>query len=147
MPAHIRAYVRRGIRAELRRSAPHIIGVCSLAVGSDQLFATEVLREGGQLHAVVPCKRYETTFAGSESLSRYESLLRRAVLVEFGAFPGPSEEAFFAAGKRVVTLSDRLLAVWDGKPARGRGGTADVVAYATALGKEVVVIWPRGGSR
>lgn len=28
---------------------------------------------------------------------------------------------------RMIAEADRLLAVWDGRPARGYGGTADVV--------------------
>ncbi|MFH9861330.1 hypothetical protein [Streptomyces sp. NPDC017202] len=40
-----------------------------------------------------------------------------------------------------------LLAVWDGKPARGYGGTADVVAYAERTGVAVRVLWPDGASR
>ena len=39
-----------------------------------------------------------------------------------------------------VDGSDVLIAVWDGEPARGRGGTAEVVAYARSLGKPVVLI-------
>ena len=59
----------------------------------------------------------------------------------------PSEAAFLAAGRLVVERSDVLAAVWDGKPARGSGGTADVVDYAKELRREVVVIWPEGLER
>ena len=37
-----------------------------------------------------------------------------------------------AASKLMVDGIDELYAVWDGKPARAYGGTADVVAYAHA---------------
>lgn len=47
----------------------------------------------------------------------------------------------------LVGMADRLLAVWDGKPARGFGGTADVVAYARRVGVPVDVIWPEGAVR
>jgi len=60
------------------------------------------------------------------------------------AFREPSEEAFFAAGKAVVDACDWLIAVWDGEPARGLGGSADVVAYARNQGRRVDVIWPEG---
>ena len=40
-----------------------------------------------------------------------------------------------------------LYAVWDGKPARSYGGTADVVAYARAHGTPVRVIRPDGARR
>lgn len=47
----------------------------------------------------------------------------------------------------LVGLVDELIAVWDGKPARGYGGTADVVAYAERTGVPVRVLWPEGASR
>lgn len=59
----------------------------------------------------------------------------------------PSDEAYLAAGQEVVDLTDTLLAIWDGQPARGLGGTADVVRYARSVGKRVVVIWPLGSAR
>jgi hypothetical protein len=37
-------------------------------------------------------------------------------------------------GKVVVDRAEVLIAVWDGLPARGLGGTADVVAYAGSAG-------------
>ena len=40
-----------------------------------------------------------------------------------------------------------LVAVWDGQPARGLGGTADVVAYARQRGVPMEVIWPQGATR
>ncbi len=40
---------------------------------------------------------------------------------------------------------DVLLAVWDGKPAAGRGGTAEIVAYALKRRVPVVAIPTRGG--
>jgi hypothetical protein len=43
--------------------------------------------------------------------------------------------------------ADLLWAVWDGQPARGYGGTADVVAAARAKGLPVRVIWPHGAHR
>jgi len=52
-----------------------------------------------------------------------------------------------AASKLMVDEADELYAVWDGKPARGYGGTADVVAYAREHGTPVRVIWPDGARR
>lgn len=49
-----------------------------------------------------------------------------------------------AAGKLMVDEADELYAVWDGKPARSYGGTADVVAYAREHGTPVRVIWAEG---
>ncbi|MCA1708813.1 MAG: hypothetical protein LC808_38260, partial [Actinobacteria bacterium] len=62
-------------------------------------------------------------------------------------YDSPSEDAFFAAGRRVVDLSDVVVAVWDGMEAKGKGGTGDVVTYARDNGIPVVVAWPKGMSR
>lgn len=127
--------------------APPFLGVTSLAAGADQEFADEVLRLGGSLFAVIPTRDYETTFTSLTTLHRYESLLDRSARVEFMDFPEPSEEAYLAAGRRVVDLSDVVVAVWDGLPAKGKGGTADVVEYADQRRKPVVRIWPEGEHR
>ena len=55
---------------------------------------------------------------------------------------GSDEDCYLAAGHRVVELSDLMLAVWDGSPAKGKGGTADVVAYAVRRGVPLFHINP-----
>jgi hypothetical protein len=59
----------------------------------------------------------------------------------------PSEQAYRAAGQRVVGLAEVLLAVWDGTRSEGVGGTADVVAFAGERGVPTTVVWPRGSRR
>ncbi len=51
------------------------------------------------------------------------------------------------ASKLMIDEAGELYAVWDGKPARGCGGTADVAAYARERGTPVQVIWPAGAAR
>ena len=51
------------------------------------------------------------------------------------------------ASSAMLARADRLFVVWDGKPARGYGGTAGVVAEARQRGVPVTVIWPEGASR
>jgi hypothetical protein len=62
-------------------------------------------------------------------------------------FRSPSAEAYWAAGQRIVGLADVLLAVWDGTPSRGVGGTADVVAFAGQRAVPTTVVWPPGSQR
>jgi hypothetical protein len=52
-----------------------------------------------------------------------------------------------AAGRSVADRSDLLLAVWDGAPAAGFGGTADVIRYARERSKAVEIVWPEGARR
>ena len=49
----------------------------------------------------------------------------------------PRDGELEAAGRFVVGNCDLLLAVWGGAPARGRGGTAEIVSYAIRVGVPV----------
>lgn len=137
-------WVETVLREHLKAIAPPIIGVTSLAIGADQLFARLVLEVGGSLHAVVPFPDIERSFSPGD-LAAYRQLVRDAE-VEVLRTPGTDDDAFLAAGERVVDLSDVVLAVWDGNPAKGRGGTGDVVSYATRRGVPVVHIDPAARS-
>lgn len=132
---------------DLLSHEPNLIGVSSLAAGADQLFAQVVLEIGGVIDVVVPAQRYRATFSRAEDLALYETLLAQAREIVTLPFDEPSEEAFAAAGRHVVNASDCLVAVWDGQPARGLGGTADVVDFANRRGLPVVVIWSPGLNR
>jgi len=123
------------------------VGITSLAAGTDQIFAQIVLELGGRIHVVLPAKRYEESFELQDDLARFRRLLSEAKDVITMPFEEPSEEAYWAAGQEIVNRSHRLLAVWDGQPAGGLGGTADVVEFARAQGKPVTVIWPEGSAR
>jgi hypothetical protein len=121
--------------------------VSSLAEGADQLFAQAVLELGGRFQAVIPSAHYDTTFNTPTTRAQFSELLGKAYRVETLDFPQPSEDAFLAAGQRVVELSSLLIAVWDGEKARGPGGTADIVQCARESGREVIVVWPEGAIR
>jgi hypothetical protein len=133
------------LRARLQK-LEEITGVSSLAAGADQLFASLVIDLGGALEVIIPAARYESTLFGPD-LDSYRELLSRAQTIHRLSFSEPDEEAFYAAGKEVVKLSDQLFAVWDGKPAQGLGGTADIVSFAERCGIPVNVIWPKNVER
>ena len=118
-------------------------GVSNLADGADQLFAAHVLAAGGTLEVVLPCERYAGSLI-ADSRERFEQFRRAAATVLTMPYPEPSEQAFLAAGQAMVDRCDHLFAVWDGRPARGVGGTADIVTYARARGLPVTVLWVDG---
>jgi hypothetical protein len=132
--------VHDAIRAELARFHPPLVGVTSLAIGTDQVFAALVLELGGAIHAVLPFAEIERTFA-PEDLPVYRELARHADL-EILTTPGGDEDSYLAAGHRVVDLSDTLVAVWDGRPAKGKGGTGDIVAYTRKRGVPLIHMNP-----
>jgi hypothetical protein len=112
-------------------------GRMSLAVGADQMYAALLLRQALPYTVVLPCERYEETFSETERKA-YRFYLSRAKSVLRLGFIGPSEEAFYEAGKDVVRRSDILIAVWDGLAAKGLGGTADIVHFAQSQSKRVL---------
>ena len=114
-----------------------LVGISSLALGADQLFAEVVLNLGGQLQVVLPFQGYGRTFDSPDAVARYEHLLNEAVQVEILRRTGTDEQAYLAAGQRIVELGDSLVAVWNGQPARGLGGTADIVQFALESGVEI----------
>ena len=148
LTASTRTAVAGAVSALLRRlDDGSLEGVCSLAAGADQIFARALLAAGGRLHVVVPCAGYVNTFTTGETRASYTELLASAASSEELPYPSPTEEAFMAAGRRIADRSDLLLAVWDGAPAAGLGGTADVVRYAKEQGKGVEIVWPGGSQR
>ncbi len=117
-------------------------GICCLAVGADQLSAEQMLHRGLGPTAVVPSRRYEETFRTAEELADYRSLLERSSEVVALPHEHNTEQAFLGGGRAVADAAAVLLAVWDGQPARGLGGTADIVDYARELGRRVIHINP-----
>jgi hypothetical protein len=147
IPAEAEPTVREELSRHLARFAGDLVAVTSLAAGADQLFARLALSSGGTLHAVLPARDYAGTFDDPADLRQFRELLARARTVETLEFDRAGEDAYLAAGKRVAELSEILYAVWDGEPAHGRGGTADIVEYARLRGIAVEVIWPPGVRR
>lgn len=144
--ARLRAQVRQALSQVVAAAGNRGVEVVSaLAAGADQLVATEALGMGFTLHAPLPFLRgsYERDFDAADGAA-FRSLLVRATVVEElpGARTSPETEtaAYVAVANRVLDGADLLLAVWDGLPARGEGGTGDVVRNALGRGMAVVVI-------
>lgn len=128
--------------AELLTRLPGpLVGISCLAVGADSLFANLVLAGEGSVEAVIPFPGYKQNFAGRDR-DMYQQLLEAASRVTLLRRGRTDEESYFEAGKMVVAEAELLFAVWDGKPARGLGGTGDVVEYALQNGKDVIHLDP-----
>jgi hypothetical protein len=138
--------VTAAVAAELAAYRP-LHGISALAEGADQIFAEQVLEARGALTAVIPAASYAAAFGTDAGVAAYRRLRALANEVIELPFPSASEDAYWAAGQRVVCLSDVLLAVWDGGPSGGVGGTADVVAFAGQRGVPTTVLWPPGSRR
>jgi hypothetical protein len=147
LPPRTQELITAALRKELEPYADtKLVGVSCLAGGPDQLFARTVLDLGGTLEVVVPADQYRDALEPDEQQG-YDDLLAAAKHVERLPFIESTEQAHLAGGRTVVDRSQRLVAVWDGKPARGIGGTADIVSYARQKNIPIVMLWPEGATR
>ncbi|WP_043265745.1 hypothetical protein [Streptomyces sp. CT34] len=123
-----------------------LVGVSCLADGPDAWFAQAVLDHGGRVEIVVPAKKYRESLPDWHHAA-YDDLVRRASEVHETGLAESDAHAHMVGSEILVGLVDSLIAVWDGRPARGYGGTADVVGYAESVGVPVQIVWPEGASR
>ena len=126
---------------------PRLTLLSGLAAGADQIAAEAALAHGFRLGVVLPFAPdvYATTM-GPAAAARAAALLARADHVwQAPADGGAGDGAYVLAGDVTVAGCDLMIAVWDGEPERGPGGTAAVVAEAVRRGVPVVHV-PSDGS-
>ncbi|GGM94806.1 hypothetical protein [Streptomyces fuscichromogenes] len=147
IPASVLPAVRSALRRQFSRTDVELEALSCLAAGADQLFADIALAHGVPVTAVIPGMDYEAHLGDEDVRTTYRRILRScATRVDLPLQP-THEQAYFAAGCWIVDHCDHLIAVWDGHPARGLGGTGDVVAYARRSGVPVAVLWEPGARR
>ncbi|MDD2366990.1 MAG: hypothetical protein PHN84_12580 [Desulfuromonadaceae bacterium] len=121
--------------------------ISPLAEGADRLVAEVVLTTAeGRLEVPLPMSgaEYKKDFSTPESKQQFDLLLLKAVRA-YERHPlhetyDPQVSKYLWAGNEVVRSSDIIIAIWDGKPAKGTGGTAQIVDLAKESGKPVFVI-------
>jgi hypothetical protein len=124
-----------------------IVGVTCLARGADQIFARVVVDTGGEIVVILPAADYRDRKVKPENRDEFEDLLGRAVQVHVMPFETSNRAAYMAASEALLGGVDHLVAVWDGEPSDGHGGTGDVVSAARERGVPVTVVWPDGTER
>jgi hypothetical protein len=128
-----------------------------LAEGADRVVARAVLADpDARLDVVLPLalEDYLEDFATEESRKEFGELLgccrkpvplRRRRIQDDRRDPGDQAElrhdAYRQVGQYVVDHCDVLIAVWDGQPSRGRGGTAEIVQYAQEQNRPIIRVW------
>ncbi|MFF2348430.1 hypothetical protein ACFVVL_01495 [Kitasatospora sp. NPDC058115] len=149
----------RGLSAELEHEVRQLLAdalptedaggltvVSCIADGPDAWIAELALDRGARLAVVIPAQQYRDGLPEWHH-AVYDRLLREASEQHHTGRVESDETAHMAGSELLVGQVDRLIAVWDGLPARGFGGTADVVAYARRRGVPVDVLWPSGAHR
>ncbi len=115
--------------------------VSPIADGADQIAAEVALELGWELQAILPFERahYRSSLANHGARERFDALLERATcLLELPGDPTDSLDAYVMTGRATVAHCDVLIAIWDGLPPRGRGGTGEVVQLALTRGTAIV---------
>ena len=114
-----------------------------LATGADQMAAMCARSSGYFVRALLPFEptEYRKDFALGEEVDYFEQAL--AAADEIVALPGDRsdlEAAYVLVGESLVTTADLMIAIWDGEPGRGPGGTAHVVELALKSAVPVIHI-------
>lgn len=121
----------------------------SAAYGSD-LLALECARDLGiPIHLLLPMPeaQFAEDFAGhaAEWAQAREFIAAASRGENGGTFRvlrdhQPRPDCYHGQATRLTDACDLLLAVWNGQPAQGTGGTGEVIALARSLGRPVLTI-------
>ncbi len=126
-----------------REHGQHVVVYSALAIGTDRLFVKTALALGIPVEVVIPCSHYAEIYESSEIREEYHDLLSRCGQVHELSFEDCSEDAYLAAGHWIVDHTDLMILVWNGYPAGGKGGTADIASYARLMRCPFIHINPR----
>ena len=139
--AKCRAAIRKVLEDWRTRVSGIVYGVSSVAAGGDLLFAETCLELDLPVRVLLPFpkEQFRNDFDDA-TWERAERVLASALFVEVTGASEESDERYYECGIETVQQSELLIALWDGEPSRGMGGTADIVHFAKERGQPVVWI-------
>ncbi len=113
------------------------LGLTCLAPGTDQIFAVLCYHQHIPFRFIQPCENYLSAFQQKDQ-EQIIFLAQKATATVVLPIKEVSEQAYLEGGIEMVNQCDCLIAVWDGFPARGLGGTGDIVTYAAQKAKPII---------
>lgn len=140
-PDEVKAKIEASINQILKDNQTNeFIAYTALAYGADTLFA-QVAKEkyNAPIKAVIPFQKeeYEKDFDKPEFLTEFNKWydeLKPEELTQLKLIKDDEKkndenrnDAYEAVGKHIVEKCDVMLAVWNGQPAGGKGGTTDII--------------------
>ncbi len=127
----------------LHSPQPPLLRILSpLAEGADRIVARAGLALGADLQCPFPfhIEEYGRDFTSEASRAEFQDLLGKASAVFQAEGDRDMDSlAYERIGRIVLEQSDFLIAIWDGEPAAGRGGTAQIVEEA--LEQNIPIVW------
>jgi len=130
------------------RAASQMVAISALADGADRLVAKCVLmRPNGRLEVILPMAEaeYLEDFSSTDSVQEFEHLLAAASWVATVSQMPTRNDSYEAAGRAIVDRADITIAIWDGRDAGGKGGTAEIVRYVREYRRPLIWISAAGG--
>jgi len=121
-------------------------GVSSAASGADQLFAESCLELNIPLRVLLPrpADLFRADFDDASWL-RTVRIMENAISIEVTGKHEAQNEQYYDCGIQTVAESQLLVALWDGQPSRGVGGTQEIVSYARKTGHPIAWIHSETG--
>jgi class 3 adenylate cyclase len=155
LPERIVPAVKQAIADWLERENVRV-GFGAAACGADLLFLEAVLERQGAAHVILPfdlesyCQA-SVAVAGQTWVDRFRHVVARAAVLPVSGRPLSSGEVAYDYANRILhglaiiharqlATELRQLAVWNGEPGDGPGGTADVINHWSKAGKRIDVI-------
>jgi hypothetical protein len=134
----------RDLLCSLGKEIPgQLVGHSSIAIGGDTLFAEACLSLNIPWIALLPLAEgdFKSDFTESD-WNNARQLLQGAARVESLVGAKDRNVAYLECGLATVEEADLMIAIWDGEPSRGTGGTAEVVAHARNFLRPLILIHP-----
>jgi hypothetical protein len=151
--AKIRPIVKRAIEniiftLGVKDSSAGFMAISPLAEGADTLFADIALELGLPLKVMLPfekdeyLKDFSSDKVRQEFHKRYDAVANADRRTVGTVKEKDVNQLYLDMGKQLVDETDYLIAIWNEKGGRGKGGTADIVAYASEKQKNILIINP-----
>jgi hypothetical protein len=127
---HLRDEARSGVqildflKEKKEKFTGVVCGVSSVASGGDMFFAEACIQLGLQLGVLL----------------LLPNVLSQSMSVEVTGRDESRDARYYECGIELVLQSRMLLALWDGEPSRGLGGTEQIVSFAKAEGRPIAWI-------
>jgi hypothetical protein len=122
-----------GLLEQFKALDPALTTISAIAEGADTIFAEAALKLDLPLEIVLPFRDYVSDFPTEDARERYRRLRAAACTEKILPYATRSDEAYEAAMNWVIMQADLLIAVWDGLPSGGTGGTGYAVQQAIEL--------------
>ena len=120
-----------------------------LAEGADTLFAEAAIARGLPLRVILPfdTAEYLKDFSSDAARAHFDIMYHAVAdadkyILHPYTRPKDVNQLYLDLGIKMVDESNYLLAIWNEKAGNGKGGTADVVAYAKQQKKHILLINP-----